>query len=129
MILGEFSATLTDQFRISLPKKIREQISGIELVLSKGFDGCIFGYQKDIWEKVSEDELNKPVTTEDGRKIRRQLFAAAEVVMFDEQGRFVLSQTLRKYARLEREIVLIGAGDHFEIWEKNIWAEYLKKLN
>ena len=129
MILGEFSATLTDQFRISLPKKIREQISGIELVLSKVFDGCIFGYQKDIWEKVSEDELNKPVTTEDGRKIRRQLFAAAEVVMFDEQGRFVLSQTLRKYARLEREIVLIGAGDHFEIWEKNIWAEYLKKLN
>lgn len=128
MILGEYSATLSDQSRISLPKKIREQISGTEIVLSKGFDGCIFGYQKSIWEEVVSEELHKPVTSEEGRKIRRQMFAAAEIISFDDQGRFVLSSALKNYAFLKRDIVVIGAGDHFEVWDKNKWKDYSKGL-
>lgn len=128
MILGEYKAILTDGSRLSLPKKIREQISGTELVLSKGFDGCIFGYQKDVWERISETELVKPITTDEGRKIRRQLFAAAEIIAFDEQGRFVLPANLKTYANVAREVVLIGAGDHFEIWDKKSWEQYLKNL-
>lgn len=128
MILGEYNATLGDQSRISLPKKIREQISGTEIVLSKGFDGCIFGYQKSIWEKVVAVELQKPVTSEEGRKIRRQMFAAAEIIIFDDQGRFVLPTALKKYAVLKREIVVIGAGDHFEVWDKSKWQDYSKGL-
>ena len=128
MIVGDFAATLGDQSRIALPKKIREQVTGIELVLAKGFEGCIFGFQKSVWEEIAKQELLKPVSTEEGRRIRRQMFAAAEIIAFDEQGRYVLPKTLKEYAHLTRDVVIIGAGDHFEIWDKTRWQEYVKTL-
>ena len=128
MIVGDFTATLGDQSRIALPKKIREQVLGTELVLAKGFEGCIFGFQKSVWEEIAKQELLKPVSTEEGRRIRRQMFAAAEIIAFDEQGRYVLPKTLKEYAHLTRDVVIIGAGDHFEIWDKTRWQEYVKTL-
>ena len=128
MIVGDFAATLGDQSRIALPKKIREQVLGTELVLAKGFEGCIFGFQKSVWEEIAKQELLKPVSTEEGRRIRRQMFAAAEIIAFDEQGRYVLPRTLKEYAHLTRDVVIIGAGDHFEIWDKTRWQEYVKTL-
>ena len=128
MIVGDFAATLGDQSRIALPKKIREQVLGTELVLAKGFEGCIFGFQKSVWEEIAKQELLKPVSTEEGRRIRRQMFAAAEIIAFDEQGRYVLPKTLKEYAHLTRDVVIIGAGDHFEIWDKTRWQEYVKTL-
>ena len=83
MIVGDFTATLGDQSRIALPKNIREQVLGTELVLAKGFEGCIFGFQKSVWEEIAKQELLKPVSTEEGRRIRRQMFAAAEIIAFD----------------------------------------------
>lgn len=128
MFLGNYSAQINDGSRLSLPKKIREQIVGIEIIVAKGFDGCIFGYQKSTWEEMAKEELIKPVSTLEGRKIRRQLFEAAESVGIDDQGRVVLSQNLKKYADLGKSVTVIGAGDHFEIWDKNKWEEYSKQL-
>jgi MraZ protein len=128
MFLGQYSAQLSVGSRVSLPKKIREQITGSEIVLSKGFDGCIFGFNKNTWESVSEEELITPITSSEGRKIRRQLFAAAEVVVQDEQGRCVISQSLREYAHLSKSISIIGAGDHFELWDYDTWEKYSKSL-
>ena len=46
----------------------------------------------------------------------------------DAQGRFIIPSALLEYARVNGEIVMIGAGDHFEIWQKKIWQRHLKSM-
>lgn len=126
MLFGEYNPTFTGKHRLALPKKLREQITGIEVVLTKGFEKCIFGYDRKIWEEAARQELQKPISSVEGREIRRQMFAGAEITAFDDQGRFVISENLISFADIKNEITIIGAGDHFEIWDTNAWREYQK---
>ena len=52
------------------------------------------------------------------------MFSGAVDASIDEQGRFVIPQSLKGYAELDKNIVVIGAGDHFEIWDKRNWENY-----
>jgi len=128
MFFGEYTISFyKEKNRLALPAKIRCQIKGGELVLSKGFDGCIFGYEKEEWEKSRRKELDVPVTEAKARQIRRYLFSGAAMIEYDNQGRTVIPQPLVDYASLDSdEVMVIGAGDHFEIWNKTEWQKYLK---
>lgn len=131
MFFGEYFISFRKKKnRLALPAKIRNQIKGDEVVLSKGFDGCIFGYEKEEWKKSTQKELEVPITNPEARQIRRHLFSGATITEYDNQGRTVIPQPLVDYAQLdEEEIAIIGAGDHFEIWNKNAWREYLKNTD
>jgi len=128
MFFGEYTISFyKNKNRLALPAKIRCQIKGDKLVLSKGFDGCIFGYEEGEWEKSSRKELNVPITETRARQIRRYLFSGAAIIEYDSQGRTVIPQSLVNYAGLDDdELIVIGAGDHFEIWNKSKWQKYLK---
>ena len=80
MFLGEYQHNLTKGNRLALPSKIRSAIAGSEIVLAKGFEACILGYQKEAWEEMSKTELAKPLSEEEARKIRRQLFPGATLL-------------------------------------------------
>lgn len=127
MLLGEYKPSFTGKNRLALPKKLREQITGNEIILTKGFEKCIFGFDKKVWEETAKLELQKPISSVEGREIRRQMFAGAESVEFDDQGRFVIPETLIKYSGIGEEITIIGAGDHFEIWSSKEWTNYTKQ--
>lgn len=128
MFLGEYKHTLTKGNRLALPSKMRSAVTGGEIVLARGFEHCIFGYERLTWEEMAQVELEKPVSSEEGRRIRRQLFAGAISAEIDDQGRFVFPQNLRDYAQIEEAVLVVGAGDHFEIWSEKLWREYLKKI-
>lgn len=128
MFLGEYKHSLTKGNRLALPSKIRNAISGKEVVLAKGFENCILGYEKSTWEKIAEAELVKPVSEREARRIRRQLFSGAVPLEIDQQGRLVLPKNLLEYAGIKEEALVIGAGDHFEIWTAIGWQEYLNKI-
>lgn len=128
MFLGEYKHTLTKGNRLALPSKMRSVVADGEIVLARGFERCIFGYGRLTWEKMAQTELEKPVSSEEGRKIRRQLFAGAISVEIDDQGRFVFPQNLLDYAQIKESVLVVGAGDHFEIWSEGLWNEYLKKI-
>jgi MraZ protein len=91
--------------------------------LAKGFDKCVYGFTLDTWQRLAEQELLKPLLTEEGRRMRQRVFSQAEEVDCDKQGRFVVPAYLRQYAGIVEEIVVIGAGDHFEIWDKDEWEK------
>jgi MraZ protein len=128
MFLGEYKHNLTKGNRLALPSKIRAVIKGEEVVLAKGFEHCILGYEKSSWEKMAETELIKPVSEKEARKIRRQLFSGASLLEIDPQGRLVLPKNLLDYAEAGNEVLVIGAGDHFEIWTVANWKKYLSQI-
>jgi len=128
LFLGEYDHSLDDRGRITLPRKIRQEITGEEIVLARGYEGCIFGFDKSSWEKEAEKHLNTPVTDEMGRQVRRYLFAGAQKVEIDKLGRILVPAQLKEHGLIAREVMVVGAGDHFEIWDTARWREYAAKL-
>ncbi len=121
LFLGEYDHSLDEKGRVTLPRKIRQEIGDSEIVLSRGFDTCIFGFDRSSWEIEAAKQLTPSVTEEKGRALRRYFFAAAEKVEIDKLGRILLPAQLKEYASIRSEVVVIGAGDHFEIWDKEQW--------
>lgn len=129
MFLGEYQTKFSGQGRIILPKKFRREILGDEeIILSRGFEGCIWGYSSKVFEKDIERQLAASASEKEVRYLRRYLFSGAEEILLDEQGRFVIPKSLIKYASLQDEVVLIGTGDHFEIWNPQKWGTLIKKI-
>lgn len=129
MFLGEYQPNLTDGSRLALPKKLREQILGDEVVLSRGFEKCIFVYDKQDWITESQKQIDNPITDSKTRDLRRYMFAGAVDSKLDSQGRIVVPANLLSYAGLEKNITVIGAGDHVEIWSTENWNEYFENVS
>jgi MraZ protein len=124
LFLGEYDHVLDDRGRVTLPRKLRQELGRDEVVLSRGFDACIFGFDREQWEKEAAKHIETALTDEESRKIRRYLFAAAENTEVDRLGRIIVPTQLKEYANIGKEVVVVGAGDHFEIWDKAEWKKY-----
>jgi MraZ protein len=129
MFLGEYQPNLTDGSRLALPKKLREQILGDEVVLSRGFEKCIFVYDKQDWINESQKQIDNPITDSKTRDLRRYMFAAASDSKLDTQGRIIVPTNLLSYAGIEKDVTVIGAGDHIEICNTNNWNEYFENVS
>jgi MraZ protein len=127
MVLGEYEQKFNGKNRIALSKKIRIEFGDV-IILAKGFDACIFGFSKSYWEKTAVQEFEKSIMSEEGVRSRRKMFAGAEEVAIDNQGRIVIPENLLKYAGISNndnhQMAVVGAGDHLEIWDKDQWKEY-----
>src|SRR3989344_7431627 len=111
MFLGTFNLKFSGKGRVVLPKKFRVELKKErEVILSFGLDGCIWGFIKKDWLKQAKKQLEIPITEEKGRYLRRVLFASAEVIELDHQGRFVIPSSLMSFAKIQNEVLLIGAG-------------------
>lgn len=128
MLLGEYKHSVTKGNRLALPSKIRNELKGEDVILARGFESCILGYEKEVWQKMAEVELAKPVTELEARKTRRQLFPGALLTEIDQQGRIVIPKALLDHASIKEKVTVVGVGDHFEIWEEGSWENYLKTI-
>lgn len=128
LFLGEFDHSLDERGRVTLPKKIRQELTRDEVILSRGFDNCIFGFDREQWEKESQKHLETNLTDQKGRETRRYLFSSAEKIEIDKLGRLLLPTHLKEYANIGKEIVVVGAGDHFELWNRQEWTTYTATL-
>lgn len=125
MFLGSFEPNLMDKGRIALPKKIREELGSSRLILTIGFETCIFGFSEKMWEEVTKPELSRPLFSDKGgRDLRRKMYSEAQNIELDSQGRCVIPKNMMEFAQIVNRLVVIGAGDHFEIWNKELWEEY-----
>jgi MraZ protein len=129
MFLGEYQPNITEGSRIALPKKLREQINSEEVILSRGFEKCVFVYDKEDWVLEAQKQLEKPITDMQNRNLKRYLYASAMESAIDDQGRFVVPTSLKDYADLNKKTVVIGAGDHIEIWDLETWGAHLEKIS
>jgi MraZ protein len=127
--LGQNFYSLDAKNRVAIPVKMRMGLArGEELILSRGLEGCLNLYPKSAWSNLNQKLENFPMKDKaEVRAFKRMLFASASEVEFDEEGRILIPQALVEYARLSRDVVIVGMGEKIEIWGKKIWDAYQKK--
>ena len=111
-----------------MPAKLREDM-GEKFIITKGLDGCLFGFSQNEWENFETKLKTLPLTNKNARNFVRFFLAGATECEIDKQGRFLISSNLRNVATLEKEVVIIGVGTRIEIWNKDKWEEYNSEEN
>ena len=128
MLLGEYEHTLDDKNRLTLPAKFRRDFED-GCVVSRGLDGCLSAWTREGWanyEKSTLSTLN--LLSREGRQLHRYFFSGATETAPDRQGRVVIPPALLSHAKLEREVVIAGANDHLEIWDRDAWRRELSEV-
>ena len=120
--MGEYNHTIDAKGRLIIPSKFREAL-GDEFVVTKGLDGCLFVYDNKEWSAFEEKLKSLPLTNKDARRFVRFFLAGATLAEVDKQGRILVPGTLREFAGLEKEVVLVGVGSRVEIWSKDRWED------
>lgn len=126
MFLGTYSPRLDTKGRIILPAKFREELSA-GLVLTRGQEHCLYVFSVEEFKRLHEQLRSAPLSSRQARDYMRVFLSGASDEVPDKQGRITIPSALRKYARLDRELVVIGAGTRAEIWDAQTWDEYLTR--
>ena len=122
MFRGEYSHSVDPKGRLIIPSKFRELL-GHEFNVTRGLDGCLFVYPMNEWEEF-EGKLKKlPLTDKNARAFARFMTAGATSCELDKQGRILLPATLRRFAGIEKDVILAGLLNHIEIWSQERWNE------
>lgn len=111
-----------------MPAKLREDM-GEKFIITKGLDGCLFGFSQNEWENFETKLKTLPLTNKNARDFVRFFLSGAMECEVDKQGRFLISSNLRNVATLEKEVIIIGVGTRIEIWNKDKWEEYNSEEN
>ncbi|MBI5206495.1 MAG: division/cell wall cluster transcriptional repressor MraZ [Candidatus Firestonebacteria bacterium] len=128
MFMGEYYYSLDPKGRLSIPSRFRqilEEKKENRLVITRGMDKCLFifpGYEWQIWENKIR---SLPVTQSSTRSFVRIMLGGACESILNKQGRILISYSLRKYAEIDKEVVIIGISNRIEIWDKNHWEQYV----
>ncbi|MBI5233911.1 MAG: division/cell wall cluster transcriptional repressor MraZ, partial [Deltaproteobacteria bacterium] len=93
------------------------------------FDSCLIAYPFEEWRILEERIAGLPEFKKETRAFLRFFYSSAADCPIDKLGRVTIPQTLRGYARLEKEVMLVGAFKQFEIWGKDIWSEAEGKVS
>ncbi|MCZ2492394.1 transcriptional regulator MraZ [Dellaglioa algida] len=123
MFMGEFKHTLDTKGRLIIPAKFREEL-GDKFVITRGMDGCLFGYTQTEWALLEDNLKTLPLTKKDSRAFVRFLYSAATECEFDKQGRINIPASLRQHADLEKKCVLVGVSNRFEVWSEDRWNSF-----
>lgn len=123
MFIGEYYHAIDTKNRMIVPSKFRDDLNG-KFVLTKGLDGCLYGYPIEEWKTLSDKLKTLPLTNKNARAFVRFFFSGAHEIEIDKQGRALIPQNLIEYAHIEKEIVSIGVLTRIEIWSKEDWNNY-----
>ncbi|NVY95670.1 division/cell wall cluster transcriptional repressor MraZ [Lactobacillus sp. DCY120] len=127
MFMGEFHHTIDSKGRLIIPAKFRQQL-GADFVLTRGMDGCLFGYPRTQWQLLEDKLQQLPLTQRSARLFIRFFYAAAVECQFDKQGRVNLTAALVDYAQLTDQCVVAGVGTRIEIWNTTKWSQMNQEI-
>ena len=129
---GEFSYSLDSKGRLNIPAKFRNVLSKEDrssFVITKGMDPCIWVYPVGIWQNI-EDELKKLSSlSRVNRSFVRSTVRYTSTVNYDKQGRIAITQNLIDYAKLKKEVLIIGMVNKIEIWNPRLLANAEKEFH
>ena len=123
MVLGQAQHTIDAKGRLIIPAKYREAL-GESFVVAKGLDGCLFIYPIEQWNELESKLHTLPLTQKEARSFARFFFSGASEGEMDKQGRLIIPQTLREYAHLTKDCMIIGVDTRLEVWDLKAWQDY-----
>ncbi len=125
MLIGEYTHTLDDKNRLSLPVKFRKEM-GKSVVLAPGFDNCLAIFTTKEWAKISEKISESSMLATDNRSFSRFMFGQAVLTDVDQNGRILIPENLKTRSSLSSKVVVIGVQNRAEIWNEKTWNDYKK---
>lgn len=129
MYYGETKTTIDDKARITVPARLRQTMGVLkhsDWYMACGYDHCIFLYPHQEWQKVVDHFGHYAPMDPYALDFRRLLFGSVTEVALDGQGRMPLAPYLRDHAGLQprTEAVVVGVGEHIEIWNLEAWRAF-----
>ncbi len=126
MFRGVTKVTLDAKGRLAIPTRYRERIAARcdgQLIATVDKDYCLLIYPFPDWEEIERKLMRLPSLNKKVRRLQRLMVGHAAEVDLDSHGRILLSQELREFAGLERQVILLGQGNKFELWDEDSWNQ------
>ena len=124
---GEYLHSLDKKNRLIVPARFRDAIgeSGVEsLYITRGLDECLFIFPETEWKMQENKFKTLSFTKKEVRKFNRLFFSGAVPTVPDKQWRILVPDYLKDYAKLTKEIMIIGVSNRIEVWDKSKWDEF-----
>ena len=136
MFTGEYGVTLDETCRISLPRNLRDELKTNTVYMCRGEEGCLWLFTDERWVRLvesvvtstnpdSKDNISNPFFQE-GRLVSRRILGTGQKLDIDKQGRVVVPPSLRDFAGLSKDCIVLGQFDYIEVWNKDHYDAYLK---
>jgi MraZ protein len=127
---GTFDYSLDVKNRLTVPSRFRAELAAGVVLAKNPYDSCV-----DVWRPQGYDEFTRSSLAHVGslnreaRRVRRFFASASQETELDAAGRVGVPSFLLQHAGLEKEVVVVGADDHIEIWDRTVWAVEEQKLS
>ena len=124
MLSGRYNHSIDDKGRIKIPQKIKDLLVSVydnTAVVITNLDKCLVAYPLEEWRKLEEKALKLPSMQKDVIEFLRYFFSGAEEVELDKMDRIHIPQSLKISGNLNKDAVLVGIINRFEIWDRNLW--------
>ena len=127
MFYGEYAHAIDRKGRVIVPAKFRQALKEQDaktLFITRGLDGCLFVFAESEW-RVAEGRFKQiPFTKGEGRKFNRLFFSGASEATIDGLGRLLVPRTLKEFAQIKQDVVIVGVSTRMEIWAKEKWQAF-----
>ena len=126
MLMGSYQHNIDAKSRVIMPAKFREELGEV-FYATKGTDESIMVLSQQGWDDFGKKICSLP--SAQAKDLRRFFFSAAAELMPDKQGRVLSPQTLRDFAHLDKDVMIIGTGTIVEIWDLDRWNKYNRDIS
>ncbi len=126
MFRGATKITLDAKGRLAIPARYRERLGARcdgQLICTVDQDYCLLLYPLPDWEEIERKLMRLPSFNRNARRLQRLMVGYACELELDGHGRVLIPRELREFAQLERQVILIGQGNKFELWDETRWSE------
>ena len=128
LFTGEFECKIDAKGRLTLPSKMKSklpEVSGNQLVISRGLEPCLVIYPHVEFRKIYSRVASMNEFNEEYRWLQRNFFRRLEEIELDSAGRILIPKPMLKHAGLEKEAILVGTGNRMELWDANVYNEFI----
>ena len=129
MFYGEYFHTLDKKNRLIIPSRFRDAMKEMcveKLYINRGLDECLFMFPENEWKSQESKFKTMSFTKREVRKFNRLFFSGAVETAPDKQWRVLIPDYLKEYAKLSKNIMIIGVSNRIEIWDRDKWEEFYK---
>ncbi|MFP4179152.1 MAG: division/cell wall cluster transcriptional repressor MraZ [Spirochaetaceae bacterium] len=130
MLMGEYKNSIDDKGRLLLPSRLRGEIAGNTLILTRGVDRCLWLFPQEEWRRISQNIMeSSSMFKSRTRLLQRRIIAPAQECEIDKTGRISIPLTLRETAglKVKNDAIILGIDSYVEIWDTGIYNEYLSE--
>ncbi|MFA6190035.1 MAG: division/cell wall cluster transcriptional repressor MraZ [Candidatus Staskawiczbacteria bacterium] len=126
MLIGQYEHTIDIKKRLALPSKFRGEL-GEKVIVTKGVENCLIVYTEKEFLVISEKLSNLTISQPEARGFARTFLASAMEINLDKLGRILVPDYLKKYAGLNKNVVICGLSNRLEIWDLENWNAWTKE--